>query len=60
VAETLDWTRALIAMDRSALDPATVDATLGVVLKYQDDIARDRGPEAEAILRAAVGEAAAP
>ena len=60
VAETLDWTRALIAMDRSALDPATVDATLGVVLKYQDDIARVRGPEAEAILRAAVGEAAAP
>jgi MoxR-like ATPase len=60
VAETLDWTRALIAMDRTALDPATVDATLGVVLKYQDDIARVRGPEAEAILRAAVGEAAAP
>jgi MoxR-like ATPase len=60
VDETLDWTRALIAMDRSALDPATVDATLGVVLKYQDDIARVRGPEAEAILRAAVGEAAAP
>ncbi len=60
VAETLDWTRALIAMDRTALDPATVDATLGVVLKYQDDIARVRGAEAEAILRAAVGEAAAP
>ena len=60
VAETLDWTRALIAMDRSALDPATVDATLGVVLKYQDDIARVRGTEAEAILRAAVGEATPP
>ncbi len=60
VAETLDWTRALIAMDRTALDPATVDATLGVVLKYQDDIARVRGAEAEAILRAAAGEAAAP
>jgi MoxR-like ATPase len=60
VAETLDWTRALIAMDRSALDAATVDATLGVVLKYQDDIARVRGAEAEAILRAAVGEAAPP
>ena len=60
VAETLDWTRALIAMDRTALDPATVDATLGVVLKYQDDIARVRGTEAEAILRAAVGEATPP
>ena len=60
VAETLDWTRALIAMDRAALDPATVDATLGVVLKYQDDISRIRGAEAEAILRAAAGEAATP
>jgi MoxR-like ATPase len=60
VAETLDWTRALIAMDRTALDPATVDATLGVVLKYQDDIARVRGAEAEAILRAVAGETAAP
>ena len=59
VAETLDWTRALIAMDRAALDLATVDATLGVVLKYQDDIARVRGAEAEAILRDAAGEAAA-
>jgi MoxR-like ATPase len=58
VAEALDWAQALVAMDRSSLDPATVDATLGVVLKYQDDIARIRGSEAEAILRAAVGGAA--
>ncbi len=57
VAETLDWAQALVAMDRSSLDPATVDATLGVVLKYQDDIARVRGSEAEAILRAAAGGA---
>lgn len=57
VAETLDWAQALLAMDRSSLDPATVDATLGVVLKYQDDIARVRGSEAEAILRAAAGGA---
>ncbi len=58
VAESLDWAQALVAMDRTSLDPATVDATLGVVLKYQDDIARIRGPEAEAILGAAVGGAA--
>ena len=57
VAETLDWAQALVAMDRSSLDAATVDATLGVVLKYQDDIARVRGSEAEAILRAAAGGA---
>ncbi len=52
VAETLDWTQALIALDRTSLDPATVDATLGVLLKYQDDIARIRGPEARALVAA--------
>ncbi|BDG06161.1 AAA family ATPase [Anaeromyxobacter oryzae] len=57
VAETLDWTRALVALDRTALDAETVDATLGVLLKYQDDIARVRGAEAEAILREAAGAA---
>jgi MoxR-like ATPase len=51
VAETLDWAQALEALDRDALDPQTVDATLGVLLKYQDDVARIRGAEAEAILR---------
>ncbi|MFL6650168.1 MAG: MoxR family ATPase, partial [Sulfurifustaceae bacterium] len=40
VAETLDWTRALTALDRSDLDPEAVASTLGVVLKYQDDIAK--------------------
>ncbi len=53
VAETLDWTQALLALDRQALDAPTVDATLGILLKYQDDIARIRGAEAEAILEAA-------
>jgi MoxR-like ATPase len=53
VAETIDWTQALIALDRTALDPGTVDATLGILLKYQDDVARVRGAEAEAILREA-------
>jgi MoxR-like ATPase len=53
VTETLDWAQALVALDRAALDAATVEATLGVLLKYQDDIARVRGPETEALLREA-------
>jgi MoxR-like ATPase len=59
VTETIDWTQALLALDRHGLDPETVDATLGVLLKYQDDIARIRGAEAEALLREA-REAVAP
>ena len=43
VAETLDWASALAELDVVALDPATVSDTLGVLLKYQDDIARHRG-----------------
>jgi MoxR-like ATPase len=39
VAETLDWASALVELDAVALDPATVSDTLGVLLKYQDDIA---------------------
>ena len=40
VAETIDWTRALTALDKVSLDPEAVSATLGAVLKYQDDIAK--------------------
>jgi MoxR-like ATPase len=40
VAETIDWTNALVALNAMRLDPATVSDTLGVLLKYQDDIAR--------------------
>jgi MoxR-like ATPase len=50
VAETIDWTRALLALDALALDPQTIHDTLGVLLKYQDDIARVQGSEAAAIL----------
>ena len=50
VAETIDWCKALTALDAVALDPATVDDTLGVLLKYQDDIAKVRGPEASALV----------
>lgn len=48
VAETLDWAAALVTLDRSALDQQTVDDTLGVLLKYQDDLTLVRdGPVAE-------------
>lgn len=50
VAETLDWTRALMELDRICLDPETINDTLGVLLKYQDDIARIKGSEAASIL----------
>jgi MoxR-like ATPase len=51
VAETLDWTNALVALDRIALDPATIDDTLGALLKYQDDIAKVRGTTALKLLK---------
>jgi MoxR-like ATPase len=50
VSETVEWTRALIAMDTTVLDPATVDATLGLLLKYQDDILKVQGAEAARLL----------
>jgi MoxR-like ATPase len=50
VAETIDWTRALQALDKLALDPDTVNDTLGALLKYQDDISRVRGSEAARLL----------
>jgi MoxR-like ATPase len=50
VAETLDWASALSELDVVALDPATVSDTLGVLLKYQDDIARLEGTKAKALL----------
>jgi MoxR-like ATPase len=49
VAETLDWTAALVALDQKALSPQVVDDTLGVILKYQDDVAKVRGAAAKAI-----------
>ncbi len=50
VAETLDWTTALSALDREALDPAVVEETLGVILKYQDDVEKIRGERVRALL----------
>jgi MoxR-like ATPase len=50
VAESIDWARALLALDALALSPEIVTDTLGAVLKYQDDIARVAGSEAARIL----------
>jgi MoxR-like ATPase len=50
VAETLDWAQALAELDAVALDPATVSDTLGVLLKYQDDIARLEGGKVKELL----------
>ncbi len=59
VAETIDWTKALVALDKLALDPDTVNDTLGALLKYQDDIGRVRGSEAERLLAEVKAEIAA-
>ncbi|MDO9074575.1 MAG: MoxR family ATPase [Rubrivivax sp.] len=50
IAETIEWTRALMALDAVVLDPETVSLTLGVLLKYQDDIARVQGGESTRVL----------
>jgi len=50
VAETLDWATALVELDAVALDPALAGDTLGVLLKYQDDIARMQGSRMKEIL----------
>lgn len=51
VAESIDWVNALVQLDALSLDPAVVNDTLGVLLKYQDDIARFTGGEVNEILR---------
>jgi MoxR-like ATPase len=50
VAETIDWSNALTELDQTSLDPEVIDSTLGVLLKYQDDIARVQGSEAARLL----------
>ena len=54
LAESIDWTRALITLGRSSLDGDVVNDTLGVLLKYEDDLARVRGEPALAILQEVV------
>ena len=59
VAETIDWTDALVQLDQVALTPDSIDHSLGALLKYQDDIARIRGSEAAKILEEVRAEMAA-
>ena len=59
VAESIDWTRALMALGKEELDGATIDETLGVLLKYQDDVGRIRGAQARATLAEVQRELAA-
>ena len=59
VAETIDWANCLVALDRIALDPETVNNTLGVLLKYQDDIERMAGEESERLVSEAKAAATA-
>jgi MoxR-like ATPase len=59
VAETIDWANCLVALDRLALDPDTVNDTLGVLLKYQDDIEKIAGEEATRLVAEAKAAATA-
>jgi MoxR-like ATPase len=59
VAETIDWTQALTQLDAITLDPETINNTLGVLLKYQDDIERIQGSEAARIIQQVKTELAA-
>jgi MoxR-like ATPase len=51
IAETLEWTAALVALDQEVLEPSVVDDTLGVILKYQDDIAEIKGNGSRNLLK---------
>lgn len=59
VAETIDWAGALTELDKVALDPETISDTIGVLLKYQDDIARIEQGEGRRILKEVKAELAA-
>ena len=59
VAETIDWANCLVALDRITLDPETVNNTLGVLLKYQDDIERIAGEQATRLVAESKSDAAA-
>jgi MoxR-like ATPase len=59
IAETIDWTEALMQLDVLELTPHAINDTLGVLLKYQDDIARLQGSEAARLLDQVKAEAGA-
>lgn len=59
IAETIDWTNALVQLDKIDLDPTTVNDTLGTLLKYQDDIEKIKGSEAANLLNQVKADLAA-
>ncbi len=59
VAETIDWTNALVQLDRIDLDPEIINDTLGTLLKYQDDIEKIKGSEAANLLNQVKADLAA-
>jgi MoxR-like ATPase len=58
VSETLDWTAALVALDRDELDAATIEETLGILLKNQEDMQAVRGERIQAMLNRALARGA--
>jgi MoxR-like ATPase len=58
VSETLDWVAALVALDRDELDPATIEETLGILLKNQEDMQAVRGERIQAMLNRALARGA--
>jgi MoxR-like ATPase len=58
VSETLDWVAALVALNREQLDSATVEETLGILLKNQEDIQSVRGERGQAMLSRALARSA--
>ena len=57
ISETLDWTSALLALNQTALEPEVIDDTLGMMLKYQDDIEQVRGEPVRAMLQRSQNQA---
>ena len=54
VAETLDWTAALVSLNETELNPSVIDDTLGVMLKYREDVQLVRGEQTRALLNRAL------
>jgi MoxR-like ATPase len=55
ISETLDWVRALAVLNADRLDPALLDETLGLVLKYEADVARAKERRGEIVAAASLG-----
>ena len=58
VAETLDWTAALVSLNTEQLTPEVIDETLGVMLKYREDVQNVRGEQTRALLARATNRGA--